>query len=329
MRKFLLITSVFLLALIGQTYAQDRIITGKVTTSEDGSPLPGVSISVKGTTRGTSTNADGVYKISVGASSSLTFSFVGFNSKTVEAGNQSTINVSLTANTSQLQEVVVTALGIKRSEKSLTYSAQSVKDEQLNTIRQTNLNNALAGKVAGIQVRSQSSVALGRDAAIRIRGAGSLSDKAPLYILDGNPVGSSDINLDDVESVTVLKGPSATALYGQRGDAGVIIMTSKKGTNKKGIGVEINQSTFVDNVYILPKYQNSYAGGGSPDLIKFNWEAGMPTSWQAMNGKYYHDYSDDASWGPRMVGQDYLPWYAWYEGTQYSGKTAKLLASTK
>lgn len=325
MRKFLLITSVFLLALIGQTYAQDRIITGKVTTSEDGSPLPGVSISVKGTSRGTSTNAEGVYKISLGASSSLTFSFVGFNSKTVEVGNQSTINVSLTANTSQLQEVVVTALGIKRSEKSLTYSAQSVKDEQLNTIRQTNLNNALAGKVAGIQVRSQSSVALGRDAAIRIRGAGSLSDKAPLYILDGNPVGSSDINLDDVESVTVLKGPSATALYGQRGDAGVIIMTSKKGTNKKGIGVEINQSTFVDNVYILPKYQNSYAGGGSPDLIKFNWEAGMPTSWQAMNGKYYHDYSDDASWGPRMVGQDYLPWYAWYEGTQYSGKTAKLL----
>jgi TonB-dependent SusC/RagA subfamily outer membrane receptor len=179
----------------------------------------------------------------------------------------------------------------------LAYSAQSVKDEQLNTIRQTNLNNALAGKVAGIQVRSQSTVALGRDASIRIRGAGSLSDKAPLYILDGNPVSSSDVNLDDVESVTVLKGPSATALYGQRGDAGVIIMASKKGTMKKGVGIELNQSTFYETVYVLPRYQNSYAGGASSDMIKFNWEAGMPEEWKALNGKYYHDYSDDASWG--------------------------------
>jgi TonB-dependent SusC/RagA subfamily outer membrane receptor len=178
----------------------------------------------------------------------------------------------------------------------LAYSAQSVKDEQLNTIRQTNLNNALAGKVAGIQVRSQSTVALGRDASIRIRGAGSLSDKAPLYILDGNPVSSSDVNLDDVESVTVLKDPSATALYGQRGDAGVIIMASKKGTMKKGVGIELNQSTFYETVYVLPRYQNSYAGGASSDMIKFNWEAGMPEEWKALNGKYYHDYSDDASW---------------------------------
>lgn len=188
------------------------------------------------------------------------------------------------------------------------------------------LNNALVGKVAGIQVRSQSTVALGRDASIRIRGAGSLSDKAPLYILDGNPVGSSDVNLDDVESVTVLKGPSATALYGQRGDAGVIIMTSKKGTHKKGAGVELNQSTFYETAYILPRYQNSYAGGATSDLMKFTWEAGMPEEWKSLNGKYYHDYSDDASWGPRMVGQEYIPWYAWYPGTQYTGKTAALTA---
>lgn len=325
MRKLLLIISVLFLGFAMQTYAQDRQVSGKVISAEDNSPIPGVSIAVKGTSRGTTTDASGSYKVNVGNGATLTFSFVGFATKTVTVGNESVINVTLASNNAQLQEVVVTALGIKRSEKSLTYSAQSVKDEQLNTIRQTNLNNALAGKIAGIQVRSQSTVALGRDAAIRIRGAGSLSDKAPLYILDGNPIGSSDINLDDVESVTVLKGPSATALYGQRGDAGVIIMTSKKGTSKKGIGVEINQSTFFDNVYILPKYQNSYAGGASADLIKYTWEAGHPESWKAMNGKYYHDYSDDASWGPRMVGQDYLPWYAWYDGTQYSGKTEKLL----
>ncbi len=326
MRKLLLLTAVFLLVQLGKTFAQDRQVTGKVTSSEDGSPLPGVSIAVKGTSKGTTTSADGTYKISVGKDASLVFSFVGFLPQTVAVGNRSQLDVVLAVNTSQIEEVVVTALGVKRSEKSLAYAAQSVKDEQLNTIRQTNLNNALAGKVAGIQVRSQSTVALGRDASIRIRGVGSLSDKAPLYILDGNPVSSNDVNLDDVESVTVLKGPSATALYGQRGDAGVIIVTSKKGSVRKGIGVEFNQSTFFESVYVLPKYQNSYAGGGAADLIKFTWEAGMPQEWKTLDGKYYHDYSDDASWGPRMVGQEYIPWYAWYPGTQYTGKTEKLVA---
>ncbi|PWK28159.1 TonB-linked SusC/RagA family outer membrane protein [Arcicella aurantiaca] len=324
MRKLLLIITVLFFGLALHTNAQDRQVSGKVVSAEDNSPLPGVSIAVKGTSRGTTTGADGSFKISVGSGASLTFSFVGFDSKTISVGNQTVINVALGSNASQLQEVVVTALGERRSEKALSYSVQSVKEEQLNTIRQTNLNNALAGKIAGIQVRSQSSVALGRDASIRIRGAGSLSDKAPLYILDGTPVGSSDINLDDVESVSVLKGPSATALYGQRGDAGVILMTSKKGVVKKGIGLEVNQSVYVDNVYILPSYQNSYAGGSSADLIKFNYQDGMPTAWKALDGKYYHDYSDDASWGPRMVGQEYIPWYSWYPGTQYSGKTEKL-----
>ena len=257
MRKLLLLITVFFLVQIGNTFAQDRQVTGKVTSSEDGAPLPGVSISIKGTPRGTTSGADGSYKIAVGKDAVLTFSFVGFAAQTVTVGGQSQINVALKVNTSQIEEVVVTALGLKRSTKSLAYSTQNVKDEQLNTIRQTNLNNALAGKVAGIQVRSQSTVALGRDASIRIRGAGSLSDKAPLYILDGNPVSSSDVNLDDVESVTVLKGPSATALYGQRGDAGVIIMASKKGTMKKGVGIELNQSTFYESVYVLPRYQNS------------------------------------------------------------------------
>ena len=324
MRKLLLIITVLFFGLGIQSFAQDRQITGKVTSSEDNSPLPGVSIAVKGTSKGTTTDASGSYKIAANSGATLVFSFVGFDAKNVAVGNQSTINIVLGANNAQLQEVVVTALGQKRSEKSLAYSAQTVKEEQLNTIRQTNLNNALAGKIAGIQVRSQSAVALGRDASIRIRGAGSLSDKAPLYILDGNPVGSSDINLDDVESVTVLKGPSATALYGQRGDAGVILMVSKKGTVKKGIGLEVNQSIYVDNVYILPSYQNTYAGGSSADLIKFDYQDGMPTDWKALDGKYYHDYSDDASWGPRMAGQEYIPWYSWYPGTQYTGKTEKL-----
>ncbi len=323
MRKFLLISLVLLWA--NALFAQQRTVKGRVTSTEDGQGLPGVSVVVSGTNKGVVSDANGSYSISAPDKGSLSFSYIGFETVTVAIGDRSIIDLALKPSAGVLNEVVVTALGVKRSEKSLTYASQSIKDENLNTIRQTNLNNAIAGKVAGIQVRSQSAVALGRDASIRIRGAGSLNDKAPLYILDGNPVGSNDINLDDVENVTVLKGPAATALYGQRGDAGVIIMTSKKGTANKGIGLEINQSTFMDNVYILPKYQNSYAGGASADLMKFTWEAGMPDEWKALDGKYHPDYSDDSSWGPRMVGQQYIPWYSWYPGTEYTGKTDKLL----
>lgn len=139
MRKLLLLITVFLLVQLGKSFAQDRQVTGKITSSEDGSPLPGVSISIKGTSIGTISSADGSFKISAGKGTVLTFSFVGFATETVTVGSQSQISVVLKVNTSQIEEVVVTALGAKRSEKSLAYSAQSVKDEQLNTIRQTNL----------------------------------------------------------------------------------------------------------------------------------------------------------------------------------------------
>ena len=320
--KKLLFTLIMFLSVVGFTIAQ-RTITG-IITGFDNEPLVGASVLVKGTTLGTLADSDGKFSLEVpNSATTLLVSFVGFTSQEVTLTASNVIDVKLASG--ELQEVVITGLGIKRSEKSLSYAVQSVKDEQLNTIRQTSLNNALAGKIAGVQVRGQSSMALDRDATIRIRGAGSLTDKQPLYLVDGTPVNSSEISMDDVESVTVLKGPNATAIYGQRGDAGVILITSKKANkNAKGIGVELNQSTFWDKVYVLPSYQNSYAGGGSADLIKFSYEPGMPTEWKTFEGKYYHDYSDDASWGPRMVGQEYIPWYAWYVGTEAFGKTAKL-----
>jgi TonB-dependent SusC/RagA subfamily outer membrane receptor len=151
----------------------------------------------------------------------------------ITLGTSNTVDVTLEEGI-LLEEAVVTALGIKRSEKSLTYAAQQINNEQLTIIRQTNINNALAGKIAGVQVRSQSSMNLNSGASIRIRGAGSLSDKGPLYVVDGTPVTNSFyFNMDDVESVTVLKGPNATAIYGQRGDAGVIVVTTKKGNKGK------------------------------------------------------------------------------------------------
>ena len=309
------------------SYAQDVTVSGKVTSAEDGSSLPGVNVLVKGTTNGTTTDADGKFSLTLpSATGALVFSFIGLKAQEIEIGGRTTIDIQLTLDATELSEVVVTALGIKRDVKSLPYSAQTVGSEKLNLTRANNVNDALAGKVAGVQVRGQSGAALGRNSAIRIRGAGSLNDKEPLYIIDGTPVTNSvDFNPDDIESINVLKGPTASALYGQRGDAGVILVTTKKGQKGKGMGINVSQNMFFDKIYVLPQYQNSYAGGAVGDLIQFNWEAGMPTEWRDLDGKYYHDYTDDASWGPRMNGQDYIPWYAWAPGTKYTGKTAKLL----
>jgi TonB-linked SusC/RagA family outer membrane protein len=231
-----------------------------------------------------------------------------------------------------LKEVIVTsAYNTKRTARSVSYNAQTVTDEQLNTTRQPDLNNALAGKVAGVQVRSQSTVKLGANgyAAIRLRGESSLTGASNvLYVVDGNIVptaSSGDINPDDVEDISVLQGPAAAAIFGSQGANGAIVVTTKRGKKgTPGMGIELNMGATFDRIYILPDYQNSYAGGGITDLIKFNWQPGMPTEWQALDGKYYHNYSDDASWGPRMVGQEYIPWYAWYPGSKYSYKTASL-----
>lgn len=322
--KRLTLTITAVLFAVVMTMAQ-RTVTGTVKEAS-GEPLIGANVYLKGTTTGTTTDIDGSFSIDVPSETSiLVVSYIGYTDQEVAVGNRKSIDITLSEGIT-LAETVVTALGISRSQKSITYSAQQVDADQLRQIPSTSVNNALSGKIAGVQVRSQSSMALGRDATIRIRGAGSLNDKTPLYVIDGTPVASAqDVSVDDIQAMTVLKGPSATALYGQRGDAGVIVIQTKKAKNKQGLGIEVNSGTFFDKVYILPRYQNSYAGGGSADLIEFNWEAGMPEEWKTFNGKFYHDYSDDASWGPRMVGQEYIPWYAWYVGTPAFGQTAKLV----
>jgi len=325
--KQLYVTMLLLIMSLGMTFAQ-RTVVGTVT-GDDGETLIGATVRVKGTNDGTRTDVDGKYSVKVnGGANTLLFSYTGFEQQEVTLGESNVVDVVLKSS-SVLQDVVVTALGIKRESKALPYAAQSLNSEKLNTIRQTNVNNAISGKIAGIQVRGQSSAKLNGEPSIRIRGAGSLKDKAPLYVVDGTPLGAqagNDLNPDDIENITVLKGPNATALYGQRGDAGVIIITTKKGQNRKGLGIELNQSTSLDMVYITPQFQNSYTGGGSDELIPFTWKTGMPEDWKALEGKYYHDYSDDASWGPRMVGQEYIPWYSWYPGSPYYLQTAKLEA---
>lgn len=322
MKKALLLCTIPMVT-VSLAFAQQRQVTGKVI-GDDGSPISFATIQIKGTTSGTTSDQNGNFKLNVsGNNVVLIVRSVGYALKEIHVGSGSEASVTLATDNKNLQEVVVTALGIKRSQKSVSYSVQQINADKLTQTRETNISTALAGKIAGVQIQGQSGAKIGESAVIRLRGAGSLMDKNPLFVLDGTPVSAEDINMDDVESVSVLKGPTATALYGQRADAGVVIITSKKGKSQGGIGLEINQTTTFDRVYLTPDYQNKYAGGGNTELTQYKWAAGQPEEWKVLDGKYYHDYSDDASWGPEMTGQEHIPWYAWYPGADF-GKTTSL-----
>ncbi|HEV7333196.1 MAG TPA: SusC/RagA family TonB-linked outer membrane protein [Flavisolibacter sp.] len=325
MRKLSLLLSMLVLCIFA--FAQPRTVTGRVT-DETGNALPFATITVKGTNTGASADQDGRFTISVPANATLVVSSQGRVTKEVAVGNQTTVNVTLQASASTtLSEVVVTgAYNTRRTARSTSYNAQVVTGEQLNVIRQTNVNNALAGKVSGLQVRSQSAAALGRQTEVRLRGTGGLGGgEGVIYVVDGTIVpNSDDINIDDIQDVTVLQGPAASAQFGSQGANGAIVITLKKGRRSAGVGVDVNIGAMFESVYIMPNYQNSYAGGSTSDLMKYTWRPGHPEEWKALDGKYYHDYSDDASWGPRMVGQEYIPWYSWYPGHSRTGTTALL-----
>jgi TonB-linked SusC/RagA family outer membrane protein len=264
MRKLLLIISVLFFGLAIQTFAQDRQITGKVTSSEDGSPLPGVSIAVKGTSRGTTTDATGSYKISVGNGASLTFSFVGFETRSVVVGNQTTINLALLNNTSELQEVVVTtALGIQRNAASLGYGAATVKGNELNQAKAINVASALQGKVSGLQINTVNN-GVNPTNRIILRGNRSLlGNNEALIVIDGTVVPSDAINFlnpNDIDDVTVLKGANAAALYGSDASNGALIITTKKGS-AGAPKITVSNTTYVEEISFLPKFQNRFGGG--------------------------------------------------------------------
>lgn len=264
--------------------AQVRSISGKVTVAEDGSTLPGVSVRLKGTNAGATTDANGMYRIQVpGNDAVLVFTFIGFSAKEVAVGSQSVVNVALSADSKALEEVIVTTqLGIARQSKSLGYAAQGVSSEELNVNRQSNLLNALQGKVAGATISSVGG-GPGQGANIRIRGINSIdasSSNDPLYVIDGVQVDNStslagagsganvrsvgnrisDINPDEIESINILKGGAATALYGLRGANGVVVITTKKGS---GVGIRTSfTSTYgIENVNKTPEVQTEYTAG--------------------------------------------------------------------
>ncbi len=286
--KKLLLVGVLVIAVFSSLLAQTRQVTGKVTGSEDGAALPGVSVSLKGTSRGTTTSADGSYKIIVGNADALVFSFVGYKPQTINVGSQTIINAVLTTDASELNEVVVTALGLTRTKNSLPYAAQQIKGDELTRTRSGNAFSALSGKVAGLQIIQGN--AIGGSTNVVIRGNKSLTgSNQALFVVDGVPIDNSnknsgnqttgrggydygnaaaDINPDDIESMTVLKGAAATALYGSRASNGVIMIQTKKA--KKGLGLTINSGLTVGTIdkSTFTSYQNGYGAGYSDPYQK-------------------------------------------------------------
>ncbi|GGN01098.1 SusC/RagA family TonB-linked outer membrane protein [Dyadobacter beijingensis] len=315
----LLIGAGILVLFFGPAYAQTQDVTGRVT-AEDGSSLPGVNITLKNTTKGSTTDDQGRYSISAVPGSVLVFSFIGFKTREVLVANQNKLDVVLTSDETQLQEIVVTSLGIAREKKALGYAVQEIKADKLTLARDASIGNALAGKIAGVQVLGQSAAKFGTPT-IRIRGINSLAGSDPLYVVDGTPTDISMVNMDDVESLTVLKGPSATALYGNRASAGVIVVTTKRGKSGE-TSLNLNHSMTIDQVSLLPKYQNEYGGGYSQEWETFAFDPKIhPAAWSAYNGQRILDYSADESWGPKLDGSMHRSAFSWQPGEGFGKET--------
>jgi TonB-linked SusC/RagA family outer membrane protein len=309
-----------LIALVAQiTFAQERTVSGTVSDNA-GLPLPGVSVLIKGTQSGAQTDFDGKFSIKASPNQILLFSYIGMKTQEV-AAISAIVNVKLLSDSVELEGVVVTALGINRKKESLSYATQELKGATLNEGGANNAVSALSGNVAGLQITAPST--MGGSTRIVMRGIGSVTgENRPLIVIDGIPLdngnfntnntqrgaggrdygdASADINPDDIESVTVLKGGPAAALYGSRAGNGAILYTTKSGKKGSGKGeISFNTGITFEDAYIAPILQNQYGGGSSSTFVK-----------QVINGKTYNlaDYKTDESWGPKYdQNLLHLPW---------------------
>ena len=285
------------------SFAQ-KTVSGTVTDTS-GVPLPGATVVVQGTSNGVTTNFDGDYSISASEGDVLVVSFVGFESASATVGAASTYDFSLSEGNA-LEEVVVTALGISREKKSLGYSQQTVSGDVIAESKQVDLNVALTGKVAGVQMIGGSSSTFD-NGFLRLRGESDV-----LYVVDGIKVyAMSDINVDNIESISVLKGAAATALYGADAKSGVIVITSKSA--KAGeTSFEVNHSTSISSISLLPNYQNEYGGGYYTSWDTFSYNPNTdPAEWAAFNGQLIPYYAADESWGPKLDGTLVRHWDSW------------------
>lgn len=319
MRKTLSTLTVLLLCSV-LAWSQSKTVTGRVTNA-NGDPIPYATIKVKESNTGTAADQDGKFSIAASTNAVLVVTAAGFSPHEVNIGNQSEVNITLQA-TSNLQEVVVTALGIKREKKALGYAVQDVQAEDLTRTRPSNPLNALAGKVAGATVISSSGLP-GGSVRVQLRGATSLlGDNSPLFVMDGVPLDNSenltdndgggtggvgqgnrllDINPDDIESISVLKGPTASALYGSAASNGVIIITTKRGGSAGGkrFNISYGITTTFDRVSKLPERQNKYAQGISQSYLGPNASSGLRSySYGPEISSLVYDGNSNYLWDP-------------------------------
>ncbi|TCN56450.1 SusC/RagA family TonB-linked outer membrane protein [Flavobacterium circumlabens] len=332
--------SLFFALVLQFTFAQEKTVTGKVSDNA-GMPLLGVSVLVKGTKAGTQTDFDGKYAIRVALNQVLVFSYIGMKTQEVPAST-SIINVKLIDNAQELEGVVVTtALGIKRDRKSLGYATQEVNGEDLTKVNTGNVSNSIAGKVAGIEIKRSGNI--GGSTNVVIRGSKSITgNNQALWVVDGIPLNNdnsnsadqkmgrsgfdygnaaSDINPDDIETINVLKGAAASALYGSRAGNGVIIVTTKKGKKGKGLGISFSSgiSTGTADKKTLPQYQKQY-GGGDSSVFSSKVDLGQ--------GEFPTIVAEDASWGPAFnSSQRVYNWNSYYPELATYGKTSSWVAA--
>lgn len=272
--------SALLMVIALNSFAQERIVRGKVTSAEDDSGIPGVNVMVKGTSTGSVTDGSGNYSIGLPADGgTLIFSFIGFQTQEVEVGARTEINVRLNVDVTQLSEVVVTSFGIEKSKQSLGYAVQSVGGKELAEVRQPNIVSALQGQVAGVQITNTGG-GPGMGARILVRGVTSLNpnaDNQPLFIVDGVPIDNTtnenstnsrgmtnraaDINPNDIETISILKGAAATGLYGVRAANGAIVITTKSGKSGKGLTINVGSTFSSDKINKLPEFQKNFGRG--------------------------------------------------------------------
>lgn len=307
MKKYVMLLVSLLFLCFQVANAQTKTVSGVVKSAEDGETMPGVNVFVKGTTQGTITDIDGNFTLKVPEdATALVFSFVGMISQEIAIGTQTTFNVTMEPETTDLEEVVVTALGITKAEKAVGFATSVVKSDELQAVPRANVSEALAGRVAGVSVAATSTEP-GAATSISIRGCSSLTgNNEPLWVIDGVPIqtttveshngdgvkgaGSNNINQDDIESMNILKGAAATALYGSRAANGVIIITTKNGSKaKRGFEVEANAGVQMSRVANLPQMQNKFGQGwnGIRTLDENgSWGPVMDGSWRVYGAEY-------------------------------------------
>ncbi len=332
MKKLLLLTSLCFTITWSGVWAQGRTVTGKVTSVEDGSPLPGVNVVIKGLAVGTVTDVEGVYSLPVSAESTLVFSFIGLTTREVIVGDRTIVDVQMSQDVQQLGEVVVTAAGIERELRALGYVVSSVSGDRLAMKSEPDVLRSLQGKVAGVNIMS-SSGAPGSATRITIRGNKSFfGNNQPLFIVDGIPFDNSyfatsnevtdgapyggrvgDLDPNNIESVNILPGGAAAALYGVRAANGVIVVTTKAGSNRtsrKGFEMSYSSGFAIERIANLPEYQNKYGTGSGFAYAEANgsWGPAFDRPGPGVN------YLADGSIVPNGSGVDSIPYWSAYAG---------------